>query len=629
MMGQSKENKRWITVKDIIRKLGILGILPFFFWPVFFLLVTFSVYKTEYAISYENIKDDTIINAYNVADDFKDYLNDVTLIVDTASETIEDMLVQGKTPEDVQAYLERKSQNLNSIISGDTKGIYGYVQGVYVDGDKWVPDEGYVPTERVWYVKAFEAGGTKVMIDPYVDARTGKIVVTASKLLADKRSVLAIDIWLSRLQEMTEDVGSSDDDRSVMILDRNGNVIAHTDPSEVGTNYRESDDEQKRSIYESWQKSGGEVFRLTMDGVDYLLYPKDISPSWTVITLTSAKPAMEAITRLTRAVIISAVIGLVITFIVLAGVSAQKIKVLNYGENIQSIANIYTTMHKIDLETNDFEVIVCKDEVVSRLLGNLKTDADKMIKSALEKACDQRSREEVLEFVELKTLEERMGQSDTISIEFMNYEHMWFRGRFIVAERRPDGRLKSVIWAVEQIDKEKRSRDKLRYLAEIDQMTRLYNRGSGEDKVRKLIKSGEGGMFVLFDVDRFKSINDTYGHSVGDQVLISIGKCMRKAFREKDIVLRLGGDEFAAFTPAVCSSEAGRPVIERLISAVSRINIPELQGRRINISIGAAFYMPQDTFTFDELYRRADSCTYQSKRKDGSCVTFYDPAADV
>jgi diguanylate cyclase (GGDEF)-like protein len=139
-----------------------------------------------------------------------------------------------------------------------------------------------------------------------------------------------------------------------------------------------------------------------------------------------------------------------------------------------------------------------------------------------------------------------------------------------------------------------------------------------------MLKNGEGGMFVLFDVDRFKSINDTYGHSVGDMVLIEIGKCMRKTFRDKDIVLRLGGDEFAAYTPAVCSSEEGRPVIERLISSISKISIPELKGRKIEISVGAAFYMPQDTFTFDELYKQADGCTYISKKKDGSCVTFYD-----
>ena len=616
--------KKLILVKDNIRKLGLLGILPYFFWPVFFLFVTFFIYKTEYAINYEIIKDETIINAYDVSEDFKDYLNNVTLIVDTASETIEDMLLQGQTTADVQVYLERKSQNLGSIVSGDTKGIYGYVQGVYVDGDAWVPDEGYVPTERVWYKKAVEAGGTKVMIDPYIDARTGKTVVTASKLLLDKRSVLAIDIWLSRLQKMTEDVGQADKDHYVMILDQNGNVIAHSDPSEVSLNYKDSDDAQKRNIYESWKNCGGEVFELKMDGVDYLLCPKNISDSWTVITVTSAEPAMKEIRRLTRSVMISAAIGLLITFLVLAGISAQKIKILNYGESIQSIANIYKTMHKFDLETGDFEKITCKEGRVSEILGNSKTEAQKMLKNVMDKVCDKRSREEVLEFVEFSTLEERMGQSDSISIEFLNFEHVWYRGRFIVAERKPDGKLKSMIWAVENIDKEKRSRDKLRYLAEIDQMTKVYNRGSGEDKVRKLLKNGEGGMFVLFDVDRFKSINDTYGHGVGDMVLIEIGKCMRRTFRDKDIVLRLGGDEFAAFTPSVCSQEEGRPVIERLISSIKKISIPELEDRKIDISIGAAFYLPEDTYAFDELYKQADSCTYLSKKKDGSCVTFYD-----
>jgi diguanylate cyclase (GGDEF)-like protein len=156
----------------------------------------------------------------------------------------------------------------------------------------------------------------------------------------------------------------------------------------------------------------------------------------------------------------------------------------------------------------------------------------------------------------------------------------------------------------------------------------LNNRGSGESKIRDALKGGEGGMFVLLDVDRFKSINDNFGHHVGDKVLVAIGDAIHKTFREKDITLRLGGDEFAAFTPGIYSMEAGKPVVKRLISAIEHIDVPELSGMVVNVSVGVAFYQPDDNYSFEELYKHADSCTYESKKTKGSFATFFQNPGD-
>jgi hypothetical protein len=114
------------------------------------------------------------------------------------------------------------------------------------------------------------------------------------------------------------------------------------------------------------------------------------------------------------------------------------------------------------------------------------------MKTVASHVSDDRSKKELIEFLKLDDLNERMGQQNTISIEFLNIDHKWNRGRFIVAERNSDGSIKSVIWAVENIDTERRSRDELKYLAETDQLTMLNNRGSGESKIRDAIKGGEG-----------------------------------------------------------------------------------------------------------------------------------------
>ncbi|MBQ6967606.1 MAG: GGDEF domain-containing protein, partial [Lachnospiraceae bacterium] len=113
------------------------------------------------------------------------------------------------------------------------------------------------------------------------------------------------------------------------------------------------------------------------------------------------------------------------------------------------------------------------------------------------------------------------------------------------------------------------------------------------------------------------------GHAAGDKVLISIAECMRRAFRNNDVMMRLGGDEFAAFAPMVYTREGGEIIIDRFLKQVSKIRIEEMGDVPIEISIGVSFYRPEDQFTFEELYKQADSCAYESKKTPGSSATFY------
>jgi diguanylate cyclase (GGDEF)-like protein len=236
---------------------------------------------------------------------------------------------------------------------------------------------------------------------------------------------------------------------------------------------------------------------------------------------------------------------------------------------------------------------------------------------------DDRSRAEVLEFVDLSTLNQRMKTTDSISIEYLNYEHIWHRLKFIVIDRDKENNLRNIIFASELIDDEKRARDRFQYLAETDQLTGINNRGTGENKIKDLLFRDVGGMFILFDADHFKYVNDNFGHDVGDEVLIGIAEAMKHSFREKDILMRLGGDEFAAYTPGILNEESARHVLDRFINAVENMDIKKLNGHKISISIGAAFYFATDSFSFDELYSRADTCAYVSKKIEGSEVTFY------
>ena len=177
---------------------------------------------------------------------------------------------------------------------------------------------------------------------------------------------------------------------------------------------------------------------------------------------------------------------------------------------------------------------------------------------------------------------------------------------------------------IDKMIKDAKEKEMLIALSETDQMTNLLNRVSGEKKVTEHLKNGDGGFLLLLDVDHFKSINDTFGHGVGDQVIIQVAKCLKSTFREHDIVFRLGGDEFSAYAAEVTTKKIANQIIKRFIANLETIVIPELGDRTITASIGATIIKPGDPVIFAEKYKLVDEGVYESKKVDGSHVTFKD-----
>ena len=177
---------------------------------------------------------------------------------------------------------------------------------------------------------------------------------------------------------------------------------------------------------------------------------------------------------------------------------------------------------------------------------------------------------------------------------------------------------------IDKMIKDAKEKEMLIALSETDQMTSLLNRVSGEKKVTEHLKNGDGGFLLLLDVDHFKSINDTFGHGVGDQVIIQVAKCLKSTFREHDIVFRLGGDEFAAYAAEVTTKKIANQIIKRFIANLETIVIPELGDRTITASIGATIIPSGTPVNFADKYKLVDEGVYESKKIEGSHVTFKD-----
>jgi len=166
-------------------------------------------------------------------------------------------------------------------------------------------------------------------------------------------------------------------------------------------------------------------------------------------------------------------------------------------------------------------------------------------------------------------------------------------------------------------------------LATIDSLTGLYRRLHLFQRMREVLKTagragGSVGLIVL-DLDRFKSVNDTYGHPAGDRVLASIGRTLRGALRDSDVAARTGGEEFAVLLLGVGDKEAAI-VAERVRTAIE--NTPVLaDGRtlRVTASLGVATVAPEgrlDSDTADDLgatlYAAADRGVYAAKNAGGN-----------
>jgi diguanylate cyclase (GGDEF)-like protein len=150
--------------------------------------------------------------------------------------------------------------------------------------------------------------------------------------------------------------------------------------------------------------------------------------------------------------------------------------------------------------------------------------------------------------------------------------------------------------------------------AATDNLTGLANQRSAMDSLSRMVAQGSRSktplVAIMFDLDRFKRINDIHGHAKGDEVLATVAAVVQSCVRESDFVGRYGGEEFVALLPDT-SREGGVMLAEKLRESLEQIEIPDLD-RRISASFGVAV-MPGDAVGGEQLLRAADRALYAAK----------------
>ncbi len=188
-----------------------------------------------------------------------------------------------------------------------------------------------------------------------------------------------------------------------------------------------------------------------------------------------------------------------------------------------------------------------------------------------------------------------------------------------------DGKTTHYIAIEEDISEQKKTQEKIHYLANFDPLTGLPNRIQMDDHLNytlNLTKRKEGTFTLMFlDLDHFKNINDTLGHNLGDHLIIHLAKRLTQALRDEDTVSRMGGDEFVLLLPDTNAKGAAQ-VAQKLLASISEIFTINEHSLAVTASIGIAIY-PSDGTNIETLSKNADTAMYRAKKEGRNAYRFF------
>jgi diguanylate cyclase (GGDEF)-like protein/PAS domain S-box-containing protein len=189
-----------------------------------------------------------------------------------------------------------------------------------------------------------------------------------------------------------------------------------------------------------------------------------------------------------------------------------------------------------------------------------------------------------------------------------------------------DRRCQGLAVIFRDVSAEKAHQEKLRSMAMHDALTGLPNRFLLRDRVGQAIqraaRSREQVALLLLDLDRFKEINDTLGHDVGDALLVEVGQRLRRCVRDYDTVARMGGDEFVVVLGDLAAAEQADTVGRRILCALDTPIGVGGRGLLAHASIGVALF-PTDGHDLESLLKAADLAMYAAKADGGSRLRYF------
>ena len=203
----------------------------------FILMVLVVTYTSAlfYRISVSNVYEVGQDKITGLSANLGNYLDTTKSVLWVTADSVDYMVRNGASGETIQDFLVVETQKHKSQFDKNYTGLYGFIGETYYDGLGWVPPADYDPKQRDWYRTTKKEGGL-VIVPPYLDAQTGAMVISVCKRLTDPENVVALDVYTTHIQDIIEMTDINGKGYS-FIVDKNGTVIAHSDPALNGIDF--------------------------------------------------------------------------------------------------------------------------------------------------------------------------------------------------------------------------------------------------------------------------------------------------------------------------------------------------------------------------------------------------------
>lgn len=166
-------------------------------------------------------------------------------------------------------------------------------------------------------------------------------------------------------------------------------------------------------------------------------------------------------------------------------------------------------------------------------------------------------------------------------------------------------------------------RSQLQEMVDCDHLTKLYARSYSDNFVEQSLKNDQSGMFLLIDIDNFKKVNDTYGHQIGDEVLMQMGAMLRAVIGTRGICARWGGEEMAVYIPNIYEDEALH-IAQQVVDAAPGATTP-----KVTISAGLITWTNTAPPEFQQIFLQADTALYNAKRNGKNQVVLFNESMQL
>jgi len=313
--------------KRKISTASLQGIMLTLVVILFFTAVILIYYRMLYSETRERIIRTGEMNALSSAKQIDDYLSTGVDTLRLACYTLDKMIRDGRSTEEILDFLTNQSYAIENITNRDSTGLYAVIGGTYLDGTGWTPEDDYVPMERPWYIDARANIGQVAIVDPYLDLDTHTIMISLAKTLCDTKSVAAMDMSMEQLQFIAEEIAANGESDIEIVLNRKFQVIAHSDRSEVGKDYFKETDSFAAALVDKLRSTDESYFSMIYGGQEYIVYTVPVASDWMCLSVSNATLAFGQLRKM-----------LIFTLIAMLLVIAAVIIIMTYSMRKRRLA---------------------------------------------------------------------------------------------------------------------------------------------------------------------------------------------------------------------------------------------------------------------------------------------------